>query len=128
MRPSTSASNMPELVRRLWRTPQGALGCAIVALVAVLALAGPHLAPYNPEEFHITARFRGPGPGYWLGTDPLGRDPLSRILVGARPTLALALAATILGTGIGAVVGTVSAFVGGRVDEVIMPTVDAAMA
>jgi peptide/nickel transport system permease protein len=119
---------MPELVRRLWRTPQGALGCAIVTLVAVLALAGPHLAPYNPEEFHITARFRGPGPGYWLGTDQFGRDLLSRILVGARPTLALALAATILGTGIGAVVGTVSAFVGGRVDEVIMRTVDAVMA
>jgi peptide/nickel transport system permease protein len=119
---------MPELLRRLLHTPQGALGCAIVALVAVLAVAGPYLAPYNPEEFHVTARFRGPGPGYWLGTDQFGRDLLSRILVGARPTLALALAATIVGTAIGAVVGTVSAFVGGRADEAIMRTVDAVMA
>ncbi len=71
------------------RTPQGLAGTIIVVLVALVALIGPAAAPYNPEEFHITARFRGPGAEYWLGTDQFGRDLLSRILLGARSTLVL---------------------------------------
>jgi peptide/nickel transport system permease protein len=119
---------MREVLRRLLRTPQGLLGVVIVAAVAVLAALGPHLAPHDPEQFHITARFRGPGADFWLGTDQFGRDLLSRILLGARATLVLAVFATGLGTGIGAVMGTVSAFLGGRADEAIMRTVDAVMA
>ena len=110
------------------RTPQGLAGTIIVTLVALVALIGPAAAPYNPEEFHITARFRGPGPDYWLGTDQFGRDLLSRILQGARSTLVLAVIATLIGTGIGALIGTLSAFLGGRADEAIMRTVDAVMA
>jgi peptide/nickel transport system permease protein len=110
------------------RTPQGLLGTVIVVLVVLVAAAGPFLAPHSPEQFHITARFQGPGTDFWLGTDQFGRDLLSRILVGARATLTLAVVATMLGTGLGAVIGTISAFLGGRADEAIMRTVDAVMA
>ena len=119
---------MAEVVGRLLRTPQGLLGSLIVAAVALAALAGPFLAPHDPEAFHITARFKGPGADYWLGTDQFGRDILSRLLMGARPTLVLAVLATVLGTGAGALIGTASAFLGGRADEAIMRTVDAVMA
>ena len=119
---------MAEVVGRLLRTPQGLLGSLIVAAVALAALAGPFLAPHDPEAFHITARFKGPGADYWLGTDQFGRDILSRLLMGARPTLMLAVLATVLGTGAGALIGTASAFLGGRADEAIMRTVDAVMA
>ena len=119
---------MAEVGGRLLRTPQGLLGSLIVAAVALAALAGPFLAPHDPEAFHITARFKGPGADYWLGTDQFGRDILSRLLMGARPTLVLAVLATVLGTGAGALIGTASAFLGGRADEAIMRTVDAVMA
>lgn len=119
---------MRDAMRRLLRTPQGVIGLVLVSLVVLAAAIGPLAAPYSPEQFHITARFRGPGLDFWLGTDQFGRDLLSRILLGARPTLLLAVLATALGTGIGAVIGTLSAFLGGRADEAIMRTVDAIMA
>ena len=64
----------------------------------------------------------------WLGTDHHGRDILSRLLHGASATVVMAVMATRAGTLAGAVIGTVSAYLGGRVDEAIMRTVDAVMA
>lgn len=125
---STSASSMVELLRRLLRSPQGAIGLALVVLVLLLALFGPALAPQNPEALSVLRRYKPPSEVNWLGTDQLGRDILSRLLVGARATVLLALLATVLGTLAGAVLGTASAFLGGRVDEAIMRTVDAVMA
>lgn len=119
---------MPETIRRLLRTPQGAIGSAIILTVFAIAVFGPLLAPYGVEEFHTRARFGSPSAQYWLGTDQFGRDLLSRLLVGARSTLLSALAATLLGTVAGAVLGTLSAFLGGWVDEVVMRIVDAVMA
>ena len=119
---------MPETVRRLLRTPQGAIGSAIILTVLVIAALGPLIAPYGVEQFHVRARFGGPSAQFWLGTDQFGRDLLSRLLVGARSTLLSALLATLLGTIAGAVLGTLSAFLGGWVDEIIMRIVDAVMA
>ncbi|HTZ35484.1 MAG TPA: ABC transporter permease [Stellaceae bacterium] len=119
---------MIDLLRRLGRTPQGALGLAILAVLAVICVFGPALAPVDPEKIDFLARFKPPGAAFWLGADQLGRDLLSRLLVGARTTLPMALAATLLGTLAGALIGTVSAYLGGRADEIIMRTADAAMA
>jgi peptide/nickel transport system permease protein len=119
---------MVDLLRRLLRSPQGAVGLALVVLVLVLALAGPSLAPHNPDALSVLRRYRPPSADYWLGTDQLGRDILSRLLAGARATVLLALLATVIGTLAGAVLGTASAFLGGKLDEAIMRTVDAVMA
>lgn len=119
---------MPDLIKRLWRTPQGKIGLCMVALIGLVAVLGPWLAPHSPEQFNFGARLRGPGPGFWLGTDQFGRDILSRIMYGAAPTLGMALAATLIGTLLGAFVGTASSYLGGRADEVIMRLVDAVMA
>lgn len=119
---------MSDLLRRLIRTPQGALGLAILAVLAAACVLGPALAPVDPEKIDFLGRFKPPGDQFWLGADQLGRDLLSRILVGARATLPSALAATLLGTLAGAVIGTVSAYLGGRWDEAIMRTIDAVMA
>ncbi|MDB5359443.1 MAG: peptide transporter permease [Rhodospirillales bacterium] len=118
---------MIELIRRLLRTPQGALGLSIVALVLVLILVGPLAAPHDPDTMAPLVRYKGPSPAYWLGTDQYGRDILSRLLYGARATVVMAFLATALGSIVGAVVGTLSAFLGGRADEAIMRTVDAVM-
>jgi peptide/nickel transport system permease protein len=118
---------MIELIRRLLRTPQGALGLSIVVLVLVLILVGPLAAPHDPDAMAPLTRYKGPGPAYWLGTDQYGRDILSRLLYGARATVVMAFLATALGSIVGAVIGTLSAFLGGRADEAIMRTVDAVM-
>jgi peptide/nickel transport system permease protein len=119
---------MADVIKRLMRTPQGSLGTLLLLAAFAVAAFGPLMAPYSPEQFHITARFQGPGAQYWLGTDQFGRDLLSRILIGARSTVILAVAATLLGSIIGAVIGTLSAFLGGRADEIIMRILDAIMA
>lgn len=118
---------MTELIRRLLRTPQGALGTGIVILVLALILIGPFAAPHDPDAMSPLARYKGPSPAYWLGTDQYGRDTLSRLLYGARATVVMAFLATALGSITGAVLGTLSAFLGGRADEAIMRTVDAMM-
>ena len=119
---------MRDLLRRLLRTPQGMLGMAVVALLAVAVIAGPSLTPYAPDEMQSLARYQPPSAAHWLGTDQYGRDLLSRLLDGARSTVLMALLATFIGTLGGAVVGTGSAYLGGRADEAIMRTMDAIMA
>ncbi len=119
---------MTEVLSNLSRSPQGAIGLLLVGLVMLVVLFGPLLAPFDPEQFHFGHRFEGPGSTFLLGTDQFGRDIFSRLLHGARPTVIYAIAATLLGTALGAVVGTASAYIGGRVDEFLMRVVDAVMA
>jgi peptide/nickel transport system permease protein len=118
---------MAELLRRLLNSPQGAIGLTILAVTVAAVLIGPWAAPQNPEGLFPLARYKPPSAANWLGTDQYGRDILSRLLYGARATVSTAVMATALGTLAGAVIGTLSAFVGGRVDEAIMRTVDAVL-
>ena len=118
---------MIEILKRMLRSPQGALGLVIVGLILLVVIVGPWFAPYDPEKMAPLMRYKPPSAQFWLGTDQYGRDILSRLLHGARATVVLAILATALGTLVGAVIGTVSAFLGGRSDEAIMRTVDAIM-
>jgi peptide/nickel transport system permease protein len=119
---------MTDLPRRLLRTPQGVLGLVILFALAVVCVFGPAIAPADPEAMNVLGRFRPPGGQFLLGSDEFGRDTLSRLLVGARGTIPLAVAATLIGTLTGAVIGTLSAYLGGRSDEAIMRTNDAVLA
>ncbi len=115
-------------LHQLIRTRHGVLGLIILAPVALAVVLGPQLAPNDPNAISFLARFSSPSFHHWLGTDEFGRDLLSRILVGARESVGTALSATLLGTLSGAILGTASAYVGGRADEAIMRTIDAIMA
>jgi peptide/nickel transport system permease protein len=119
---------MIDVAARLLRTPHGAAGAFLLLLLAVMCVAGPMLAPYDPEQIDFLGRFASPSARHLLGGDQLGRDVLSRVLVGARTTIPLAMLATMLGTLAGALIGTLSAYLGGRADEAIMRTIDAVMA
>lgn len=119
---------MTGLAARLLTQPQGAVG-ALLALALLVAVAfGPSLAPYDPEAFHVSSRLGGPSSAFMLGTDQFGRDILSRLLWGARTTVALSLVATLIGAAAGGALGIFSGFVGGWVDEITMRFVDAVMA
>ncbi|MFM2482418.1 ABC transporter permease [Celerinatantimonas sp. YJH-8] len=118
---------MLQLFKRLLKTPQGLIGGVILLAVLLIICFGPLWAPYRYDELSILARFKAPGAAHWLGTDQFGRDLLSRILVGARPTILLSLLATLVASLIGSVIGTASAYLGGKIDEFIMRTMDAIM-
>jgi len=120
-------------VRRRLRWPLLVPATAVV-LVAVAALLAPWVAPHPPTAGNLAARLRPPawqagGVGQWpLGTDLLGRDVLSRLLWGARVSLPIALAATVLGAVVGSLVGLVAGYVRGRVDGVITKLIDVQLA
>jgi peptide/nickel transport system permease protein len=74
-------------LRRLVRDPLGALGLVLVTLIVVMALGADILAPYGPNATSVKERLQGPSELHWLGTDQLGRDIFSRVLVGSRIAL-----------------------------------------
>ncbi len=106
----------------------------VVGLFVILALFGDWLAPNDPYKTSLGARLRPPAwmPGgsseYLLGTDRLGRDVFSRIIVGALPSFKVALAALIFGSALGSFVGMISGYRGGRTDAIIMRIADGTMA
>jgi peptide/nickel transport system permease protein len=119
---------MIDLFFQLMRKPQGLIGVLLLTLVVAACLFGPVLAPYAPEKIDFLGRFRAPGWQNWLGADQFGRDILSRLMVGARSTVPMALIATLVGSAAGVMIGVGSAYFGGRTDEAIMRTNDAVMA
>ena len=82
------------------------------------------LAPFDPAEQHLTDRFAGFSSTYWLGTDDLGRDLLSRLLFGLRTSLLACLMAVTIALIAGFIIGVFSGYVGGAVDSVLMRIVD----
>ena len=115
------------IVRRFTGSAGGTLGLLLLGINLLLVLVGPLVAPYGPTEFHTSHAFEAPSGEFLLGTDEFGRDVLSRILHGARPTLVLAFASTLIGVSLGAALGLVSGYYGGRVDEGLMRLMDGFM-
>lgn len=99
----------------------GGTGLAIIVVAAVFASV---LAPFNPIEQHLSDRLQGPSGSYLLGTDNLGRDTLSRLLHGLRPSLVSGLAAVALAAVSGTLVGVVAGYFGGVIDAVVGRLVD----
>ena len=109
----------------LWtaaRTPRGTAGLAMAALVVLVALVGPAFAPHSPNAL-LTLSFAKPSGQFPLGGDELGRDVLSRVLVGGRLLLFMAAAATAIGIVLGAAAGISAAYLRGAPDGIIMRSV-----
>ncbi len=115
------------VVRRafeLWRTR---LGAALVLLLVAVAIVGPWVAPFGPDEFAGTANLRDVE-GTWLGTDYFGQDVWSRFLFGGRSILFLATLSTLIGFVFGAAIGLTAGYDRGRLDDVLMRTMDIMLA
>jgi len=91
-------------------------------------VAGPWLAPLHPEEISLRDNLLPPGPGHPFGTDYYGRDVFSRVLAGARVSLAISLAAQAVALIIGVTLGALAGYWGGWVDAAVMRLVDVVMA
>jgi peptide/nickel transport system permease protein len=109
---------------RLWRTR---VGVVIVALLVLVALAGPLVAPHSPTEF-VGIPNSAPSGDAIFGTDALGRDVLSRFLYGGRTVLWLSAAATLLGMVVGVVVGLIAAYSRNWLDDMLMRANDVLLA
>ena len=96
----------------------------LIVVFILLALLAPVLTPYGLEEMDLMARLSPPSAKHLLGTDELGRDVLTRLLYGARVSLAVGIIPTIVSMVIGAFIGMISGYVGGMVDTVLMRLAD----
>jgi peptide/nickel transport system permease protein len=96
--------------------------------LAFLAVFGPMLAPYDPYELNFPEKLESPSPNHWFGTDELGRDIFSRVLHGAPISLRSAVIVVVIASSLGTILGTIAAFNGGWVDDVIMRVADVFMA
>ena len=113
----------PGLIAQSWSYPVTKIGFALVGLMVLLAVIGPWLAPHKVTDF-VDAPLSPPSPGVLLGTDMLGRDVLSQVMSGGRLLLLMALASTIVGVAVGALVGLAAGYLGGRTDDLIMRIMD----
>jgi peptide/nickel transport system permease protein len=100
-----------------------ALGLCMLAAMVVLTLFGPLIAPYGAATTSPDS-LAGPSAAHWLGTDSIGRDVLSRLIIGGRTTLLITFVAVTIAVAAGLVLGLLSGYVGGLVDELIMRTLD----
>lgn len=112
-------------VRRFTSHHLALLGVAMITLLTLACVFGPHLLPYDSLYIDLRARFSPPLTGdHYLGTDPLGRDVAARLLMAGRTSLLVAFSAMLLSTLIGTLVGVIAGYRGGWIGAALMRTVD----
>ena len=119
-----------ETLRRLGRIPTGLLGAALLTLAIAAAVAAPAIAPYGYDDQNLANRLQPPAwiaggtPAHLLGTDPLGRDLLSRVIYSARTSLSIAAVSVLLAGAFGVVVGLLAGYYRGWLDITMMRLAD----
>jgi len=114
-----------ESLKRLWkRNPTLIIGAILVAFVLVIAVIGEAIAPFDPIENNYSNRLQPPSNVHLFGTDKFGRDVFSRVLAGARIDLQIGLICTIIPLIFGTLVGLISGYSGGLIDNLLMRIVD----
>jgi len=118
----------PSLLVRTWRLahrkPLGAISAVLILLLVLAAVHAPLIAPYDPNATSPRERLQAPSSKHWLGTDDLGRDVFSRIVMGARTSLWAGVMATICGTLLGSLIGMLSGYMGGHADMIVQRIMD----
>lgn len=101
-----------------------AIGLVVLGVLVVVAVFAPFLAPFGVNEQNLGDRFSAPNATYWFGTDNLGRDVFSRVIVGSRVSLQVAIVAVGLSLVVGTAVGLLAGYRGGWVDSFLMRVMD----
>jgi peptide/nickel transport system permease protein len=107
--------------------PLVVFGMGIMVIYILVAIFAPLIAPYPPDEINLPLALNNPSSAHWLGTDPIGRDTLSRIIFGTRTALLSGLVVVTLAGLVGGFLGTVAGFYGGWIHSITMRVVDALM-
>jgi peptide/nickel transport system permease protein len=126
--PSAHADALPRQQNLFWQfvksQPLGIIGFLVILLYVVCAFGARWISPYDPEAIDFGAMLARPGGEHWFGTDQYGRDVFSRIVYGARTALAVGILSAVTGCTVGALIGAVSGYFGGRIDNWIQRVVD----
>ncbi|WP_126425464.1 nickel transporter permease [Brevibacillus marinus] len=113
---------------KLKKNPLTLLGLGMLLLIVLLSVFAPLITPYDPTKINIVERFSPPSAEHWFGTDEVGRDIFSRILYGARLSLGVGVAIVFAAGLVGTIIGCVSGYFGGRLDQLIMRLMDMILA
>jgi peptide/nickel transport system permease protein len=114
--------------RRFRRSKSAVIGLGVVTLFLLTALLAPYLVPHNPEAADFALALQGPSGAHWLGTDELGRDLLSRLLMGARISGLIGVVSVSIGLLIGVPIGLVAGYYGGWLDLIISRCIEMLLA
>jgi peptide/nickel transport system permease protein len=126
--PAVSRTAFFSLRRRLLRNKVSLVAFCAIALLVVIAIAAPWIVPVDPNEPDANAVLERPSWAHVLGTDDYGRDELSRIIIASRVDLLVPFVSTLLALVIGSLIGAISGFQGGWLDQIVTRIVDAVMA
>jgi peptide/nickel transport system permease protein len=107
-------------LRTLYRRPESGFGTSVVLLFLFLAVTGPLFVPYGSNEQVYEDARQSPSPTHLFGTDHLGRDVFSRIVLGTRSILVIAGGGTLVAVALGTLIGLASGYRGGWIDEIVM--------
>src|SRR5690348_4242005 len=118
-------SPLLQALSRTIQNPMGLVGALIVLILVLAAIFAPLITPYDPIEQHPGLELQPPSGQFWLGTDHLGRDLLSRIIYGSRSSMLVGVVAVGLGAFLGIASGLAAGYLGGWVDAVLMRMFDA---
>jgi peptide/nickel transport system permease protein len=117
-----------ETIRQILRSPTFLFGVIVTSFWVVCAFFGEQIAPYDAIDESFAPSYESPSGNHPMGLDRVGRDVLSRVIVGARTVIEVAPAATLLGVGLGSVFGLLMGYFGGWVDNLIGRVIDAVLA
>ena len=115
-------------VRKLLQQKLAWIGLLICVAVILSAIFAEVLAPYDPSESHYEAILSAPSAQFWLGTDEIGRDILSRVIYGARVSIQVALVSIALAIVLGSMLGMIAGYFGGWTDHIVMRVMDGMLA
>ena len=122
------ATTRNDVWRRFRRNRLGVVGAVIVAMLVLMAIFAPFLAPADPATQDLRSRRAPPSAERLLGADEFGRDILSRVIYGARASLVVAVASVAMGLVLGSFLGAIAGYVGGAVDTLVMRLMDLLLA
>ncbi len=114
-------------IRLVKEKPLGMVGGIITLLLLLTGIFADFIAPYGMNETRVVDMLSAPSAQYWLGTDNLGRDILSRVIFGARISVIAGLAGSIWATTVSLIIGILSGYIGGKFDLIVQRFVDAWM-
>ncbi|MGB8451377.1 MAG: ABC transporter permease subunit [Anaerocolumna sp.] len=118
------ASKVKEFIKKFMKRKTAVAALCFIVLLAIAAILAPWIVPYNPDTADYNNLLQAPGPAHWWGTDEFGRDVFSRLLMGARLSLSVALSAVGIGAALGIVLGLLAGFYNGWIEAVVMRSSD----
>jgi peptide/nickel transport system permease protein len=124
----TRPSRLAAVAGSLLSRPSGVIGLLLVGTHVLLALLSPYIAPFDFKAMNANAILSPPNAAHWLGTDQLGRDILTRTIMGGRQAILVTAIATPLAVAWGGLLGVYLGLAGGRLDDILMRVVDAFLA